>query len=77
MQEELLHISDVKGGVGIEDDDVVEVSSDAVEALGDLDNGLVEPPWSSVTSLWHNQSPKETRGCIQNSEAIVSICTGI
>ena len=31
-QEESLHISDVKGEVGVEDDHVFEVGSDAVEA---------------------------------------------
>ena len=37
-------ISDVKGGVGIEDDHVVEVGSDAVEAFDDLVDDLDEPP---------------------------------
>ena len=35
-QEEVLDVSDVKGGVGIEDDHVAEVRSDAVEAFDDL-----------------------------------------
>ena len=35
-QEECLHFRDVTGGIGVEDDDVVEVGSDAVEALDDL-----------------------------------------
>ena len=67
-QEELLHISDVKGGVGVKDDDVVEVSSDAVEALGDLVDDLDEPAWNSAASLWHSQPPEEARGCAESSE---------
>ena len=52
-QEELLHVSDVKGGVGVEDDDVIEVGSDVVEALDDPVDDLDEPPWISAASLWH------------------------
>ena len=39
-QEELLHVSDVKGEVGVEDDDVIEVGRDVVEALDDLVDDL-------------------------------------
>ena len=49
-QQERLHVSDVKGGVGVEDDDVIEVDSDVI---GDLDDDLYEPSWSSAASLWH------------------------
>ena len=65
-QEEVLHVSDVKGGVGIKG--VVEVSSDAVVALDDRVDDLDEPPWSSVASLWHHQSLEEVRGCAESSE---------
>ena len=41
-QEELTHICDVNGGVGVNDDDVVVVGSDAVEALDDLVEDLHE-----------------------------------
>ena len=68
VQEEILHISDVTGGVGVEDDAVVEVGSDAVEALDDLVDDLDEPPWSSAASLWHSQPLEETRGCAESSE---------
>ena len=40
----------MNGGVDVEDDHVVEVGSDAVEAFDDLVNDLDEPPWSSVAS---------------------------
>ena len=60
-QEELLHISDVKGGVGVKDDDVVEVSSDAVEALGDLVDDLDEPAWNSACLLYTSPSPRDKR----------------
>ena len=43
-QEELLHVGDVRGGVGVEDDHIVEVGSDAVGALADLVDGLDELP---------------------------------
>ena len=65
-QEDLLHISDVKGGVGIEDDDVVEVGSDAVEALDELVDDLDEPPRRSAASLWHNQPLEESHGCAES-----------
>ena len=34
-QEELPHIGDVKGGIGVEDDHVVEVGSDTIEVVDD------------------------------------------
>ena len=58
----------MEGGVVIEDDHVVEVSSDAVKALDDLVDDLDESPWSSVASLWHHQSLEEVRGCAESSE---------
>ena len=62
-QEELLHVIDVEGGVGVEDDDVVEVGSNAVEAFDDLVDDLDEPPWSNAASLCHCQPLEETCGC--------------
>ena len=67
-QEEPLHVSDVKGGVGAEDDDVIEEGSNAVEALDDLVDDLDKSPWSSAASLWHYQPLEETRGCAESSE---------
>ena len=67
-QEELLHVNDVKGGVGVEDDDVFQVGSNAVEALDDLDDDLDEQPWSSDTFLRHYQPLEETRGSGGSSE---------
>ena len=64
-QEEFLHVSDVKGGVGVEDDDAINVGSNAVEALDDLVDDLDEPPWSRAASLWHYQPLEETRGCAE------------
>ena len=64
-QEELLHVNDVKGGVGVEDDDVIEVGSPTPD---DLVDDLDELPWSSAASLWHNQPLEETRGCPESSE---------
>ena len=46
-QEELLHISSVKGGVDVEDDDVIEVGSPTPD---DLVDDLDELPWSSAAS---------------------------
>ena len=43
-QEEVPHVSDVKRGDGVEDDHVVEVRSDAVEAFDDLIDDRDEPP---------------------------------
>ena len=67
-QEEVLHVSDVKGGVGVEDDHVVEVSSDAVEAFDGLVDDLEEPPWSGDASLLHHQPLEEAHGCKESSE---------
>ena len=67
-QEELLHISDVKGRVGLKDDDVVEVGSDTVEALDDLVDDLDETPWRNAASLWRNQPLEEARGRAESSE---------
>ena len=67
-QEEPLHVSDVKGGVGAEDDDVIEEGSNAVEALDDLVDDLDKSPWSSAASLWHYQPLEETRGCAESRE---------
>ena len=72
-QEELLHVSDVKGGVSVEDDDVTEVGSKAVEALDDLVDDLDEPPWSSAASLRHYQPLEETRGVKKTVRGIVSL----
>ena len=66
-QEELLHVIDVEGGVGVEDDDVVEVGSDVVETIHDLVDDLDEPSLSSADSLRHYQSLEETRGCAESS----------
>ena len=55
----------VKGGVGVEDDGVIEIGSEAVEALDDLVDDLDEPPWSRAASLWHYQPLEETRGCAE------------
>ena len=67
-QNQFLHIGDVKGGVGVEEDDVVEVGSDAVEDVDDLVDNLNEPPWSSAASLRHKQPLKEVRGCTASTE---------
>ena len=68
MQEESIHIDDVKGGVGVEDDVVVEVGSDAVEAFHVLVDDLDELPWSSAAFLWHNKPLEEARGVVERSE---------
>ena len=67
-QEELLYISDMKRGVDVEDDDVVEVGSDVVETIHDLVDDLDEPSLSRADSLRHYQSLEETRGCAESSE---------
>ena len=76
-QEEALHVRDLKGGVGIEDNHVVEVSSDAVESLDDLVDDLDEPPWSSADPLRHHQPLEEAHGCAESSERCVVLCTVI
>ena len=58
----------MEGGVVIEDDHVVEVSSDAVKALDDLVDDLDESPWSSAAPLWHHQLLEEARGCAESRE---------
>lgn len=49
-QEQFLHISDVKSGFSVEDDDAVAVGTDAIEAFDDFVGDLGEPPGSSVVS---------------------------
>ena len=58
----------MEGGVVIEDDHVVEVSSDAVKALDDLVDDLDESPWGSAAPLWHHQLLEEARECAESSE---------
>ena len=53
-QEKILHFSDVKVGIGVEDDGVVDVGSDTVEACDDLVDDLDEPLSSSAASSWHD-----------------------
>ena len=53
---------------GIEDDQVFEVSSDAVETVDDLVDDLDEPPWGSTSPLWHHQPLEEARECAESSE---------
>ena len=63
----------MKGGVGAEDDDVIEEGSNAVEALDDLVDDLDKSPWSSAASLWHYQPLEETRGVQKAVRDIVSL----
>ena len=64
----MLHISDMKGGVDVEDNDVVELGNDAVEAFDNFVDDLDEPPWTSAASLCHNQPLEDKRGCAESSE---------
>ena len=58
----------MKGEIGVEDGDVVEVRGDAVEVVDDLADDFDEPPSSSAASLRHNQPLEEGRGCAESSE---------
>ena len=63
----------MKRGVGVEDDDVVDVGNDAAEAFDNVVDDLDEPPWSSAASLWH----KRRMGVQKAGRGIVSLCTVI
>ena len=69
--------NDVKGGAGVENDDVVEVGSDAVEGFDDLVDDFDEPPWSSAASLWHASHSKRRVGVQEAVRNIVFLCTVI
>lgn len=45
----------MKGVIGVDDDDVVDVGSDAVQVLDDLVADLNQPVWSSAASLGQTQ----------------------
>ena len=49
--EEGADVSDMGRGVGVEDDDVVEVGADAVEFFDDLVGDLDKPPGRGVAAL--------------------------
>ena len=57
---------DVKRGVGIEDDDVVEVGS-AVESFDNLADDLDEPHGRNTAALGHDEPLIETRGSAKRS----------
>ena len=59
--EEGADVSDMSRGVGIEDDDVVEVGGDAIEVFDDLVDDLDKPPGRGVATLRHDDGavPKE------------------
>ena len=58
----------MRGEVGVDNDDVVEVGSDAVEASDDLVDDLDERLGNSAASLSPNQPLEERRGCAESSE---------
>ena len=53
-------VGDVVGGVGVEDDDVVEVRGDAFQAFGDLVNDLNEPIGGGTAALRHHKPLEES-----------------
>eukprot|EP00904_Undaria_pinnatifida_P010008 jgi/Undpi1/6137/HiC_scaffold_20.g08622.m1 len=60
--EEGADVSDVSRGVGVEDDDVVEVGGDAFEVFDDLVDYLDEPPGRGVATLRHDEPLKRREG---------------
>ena len=52
-------VGDVVGGVGVEDDDVVEVRGDAFRAFDDLVNNLKEPTGGGTAALRHHKPLEE------------------
>ena len=58
----------MKGDIGGEDDGVVDVVRDALEAFDGLVHDLDEPPWSSAASLWYNHPLEEARSGVESSE---------
>ena len=76
-QEELLNLSDVKGGVGVEDDDVVEVGSDAGEAVMSSLITLTNHPRAALLPC-SIASHSKRRVAVQKAvRCIVSLCTVI
>ena len=76
-QEKFLHNSDVKGAVGVEDDDVVEVCSDAVEAFGDLVEDMTNHSGTSLLPCGITSNSKRDVGVQKALRCIVSLCTAI
>ena len=54
-----LHVGDVVGGVGVEDDDVVEVRDDAFKAFDDLVNDHNKPTEGGTGALRHHKPLEE------------------
>ena len=52
-------VDDVVGGVGVEDDDVVEARGDAFQAFDDLVNVLNEPTEGGTAALRHHKPLEE------------------
>lgn len=52
----------------VEDDDVVEISRYALDAVGDLVDGLHEPPGRCGNPLRHDAPLEETRGCAEKKK---------
>ncbi|MEP5732609.1 MAG: hypothetical protein ABJL67_24930 [Sulfitobacter sp.] len=67
-QEQFLHVGDVEGEMDVEDDGVVDVGGNAVQALDDLVDDFDDLPWSSAASLTHNQHLEKARECTESSE---------
>ena len=66
--EQRADVSDVSRGVGVEDDDVVEVGGDAIQVLDDFVDDLDEPPGRGVAASRHEEAPEESRGGEEGGE---------
>ena len=71
--EEGAGVSDVSRGVGVEDDDVVEVGGDAFEVFDDLVDYLDEPPGRGVATLRHDEPLKRREGVQKVVSGMVSL----
>ena len=65
---ERVDVGVVSRGVGVEDDDVVEVGGDAFEVFDDLADDLDEPPGRRVATLRHDEPLEEAGGGAEGGE---------
>ena len=63
-----LDVGDVVGGVGVEDDDGVEVHSDAFQAFVDLVDDFNEPTGGSAAALRYHKPLEQRAWCAERRQ---------
>ena len=61
-------VGDVVGGIGVEDDDAVEVRGDAFQASDDFVSGLNEPTGGGIAALRYHKSLEQPVWCADHRQ---------